>query len=44
LEESAALRITVVPTIIIGQRRIEGVATEGVIIRALEESAVDGAA
>jgi predicted DsbA family dithiol-disulfide isomerase len=44
LEESAALPITVVPTIVIGQRRIEGVATEGVIIRALEESAVDGAA
>lgn len=35
LAESARLDITVVPTIIIGARRIEGVATEGVIRRAL---------
>ncbi len=33
------MNITVVPTIIIGTRRIEGVATEGVIRRALHEAA-----
>lgn len=44
LEESAAMGITVVPTIVIGSRRIEGVATEGVIVRALEEHATSGVA
>ncbi|MFE0801230.1 DsbA family protein [Streptomyces sp. NPDC058812] len=39
LAESARMNITVVPTIIIGTRRIEGVATEGVIRRALHEAA-----
>jgi predicted DsbA family dithiol-disulfide isomerase len=38
LAESARKNITVVPTIIIGARRIEGVATEGVIRRALCEA------
>ncbi|WP_419996581.1 DsbA family oxidoreductase [Streptomyces boninensis] len=37
LAESARLEITVVPTIVIGERRIQGVATEGVIRRALGE-------
>jgi predicted DsbA family dithiol-disulfide isomerase len=37
LAESARMDITVVPTIIVGARRIEGVATEGVIRRALDE-------
>lgn len=40
LAESARMDITVVPTIVIGARRIEGVATEGVIGRALAEAAV----
>lgn len=44
LDESAATGITVVPTIVIGPRRIEGVATEGVILRALAEDAARGAA
>lgn len=39
LAESARMNITVVPTIVIGTRRIEGVATEGVIRRALREAA-----
>lgn len=39
LAESARMNITVVPTIIIGARRIEGVATEGVIRRALDTAA-----
>ncbi|GAA5206352.1 DsbA family oxidoreductase [Streptomyces thinghirensis] len=39
LAESARMNITVVPTIVIGTRRIEGVATEGVIRRALHEAA-----
>ncbi|WP_199440236.1 DsbA family oxidoreductase [Umezawaea beigongshangensis] len=39
LAESARMNITVVPTIVIGARRIEGVATEGVIRRALHEAA-----
>ncbi|MBQ0868810.1 DsbA family protein [Streptomyces sp. A73] len=39
LTESARMHITVVPTIVIGSRRIEGVATEGVIRRALHEAA-----
>ncbi|WP_433325962.1 DsbA family oxidoreductase [Spirillospora sp. CA-294931] len=38
LAESARLDITVVPTIIIGVRRIEGVATESVLRRALHEA------
>ncbi|MEU4601990.1 DsbA family protein [Kribbella sp. NPDC023972] len=38
LAESARMDITVVPTIIIGARRIEGVAAEGVIRRALHEA------
>ncbi|MBA4863834.1 DsbA family protein [Streptomyces sp. PSKA54] len=38
LAESARMDITVVPTIIIGARRIEGVATEGVIRGALDEA------
>jgi len=38
LAESARLDIAVVPTIIIGARRIEGVATEDVIRRALNEA------
>lgn len=38
LAESARMDITVVPTIVIGTRRIEGVATEGVISRALDEA------
>ncbi|MPY64239.1 DsbA family oxidoreductase [Streptomyces spongiae] len=38
LAESARMDITVVPTIIIGTRRIEGVADEGVIRRALDEA------
>ncbi|MFF1377432.1 DsbA family protein [Streptomyces sp. NPDC058308] len=37
--ESARMNITVVPTVVIGTRRIEGVATEGVIRRALYEAA-----
>ncbi|OEV02047.1 MULTISPECIES: DsbA family oxidoreductase [Streptomyces] len=40
LAESARQKITVVPTLVIGERRIEGVATEGVIRRALEDLAV----
>lgn len=44
LAESTAMRITVVPTIVVGRRRIEGVATEGVITRALDEEAVRGVA
>lgn len=39
LAESTRLNITVVPTIAIGDRRIEGVATEAVIRRALDEVA-----
>ena len=39
LAESARMDITVVPTIVIGARRIEGVATEDVIRRALAEAA-----
>lgn len=39
LAESARMDITVVPTIVIGARRIEGVATEGVIRRALHDEA-----
>ncbi|MDA3646672.1 DsbA family protein [Saccharopolyspora indica] len=39
LAESERMGITVVPTIIIGGRRIEGVADEGVIRRALHEAA-----
>lgn len=39
LVESTRMEITVVPTIVIGGRRIEGVATEGVIRRALDEAA-----
>ena len=39
LAESARINITVVPTIIVGARRIEGVATEGVIRRALDTAA-----
>jgi predicted DsbA family dithiol-disulfide isomerase len=35
-----AMDITVVPAIIIGARRIEGVAAEGVIRRALHEASV----
>jgi predicted DsbA family dithiol-disulfide isomerase len=38
LAESARMDITVVPTIIIGARRIEGVADENVIRRALNEA------
>lgn len=38
LAESKRMRITVVPTLLIGDRRIEGVATEGVIRRALDET------
>ncbi|RKT82672.1 Predicted dithiol-disulfide isomerase, DsbA family [Saccharopolyspora antimicrobica] len=38
LAESERLDITVVPTIIIGDRRIQGVADEGVIRRALHEA------
>ncbi|MGI5347962.1 DsbA family oxidoreductase [Streptomyces sp. CA-250714] len=38
LAESVRMDIGVVPTIIIGTRRIEGVATEGVIRRALHET------
>lgn len=37
LAESAAMQITVVPTIRIGARRIQGVASEAVIRRALDE-------
>jgi len=44
LAESAAMGITVVPTLVIGRRRIEGVATEGVIARALDGDAAEGAA
>lgn len=36
--------ITVVPTIVIGRRRIEGVATEGVVTRALDEDVAKGVA
>ncbi|MDF4254340.1 DsbA family protein [Streptomyces sp. WMMB303] len=39
LAESARMQITVVPTLVIGDRRIEGVAAEGVISRALREAA-----
>lgn len=39
LAESARLNITDVPTIIIGARRIEGIATECVIRRALDTAA-----
>lgn len=39
LAESARMGITVVPTVVIGSRRIEGVASEGVLRRALEEAA-----
>ncbi|GMA41937.1 DsbA family oxidoreductase [Mobilicoccus caccae] len=39
LAESARMGITVVPTIVVGTRRIEGVASEGVLRRALEEAA-----
>lgn len=39
LAEAARLDITVVPTLIIGHRRINGVATEGVIRRAIDEAA-----
>ncbi|MCQ4119708.1 DsbA family oxidoreductase [Rhodococcus tibetensis] len=39
LAESERMEITVVPTIVIGGRRINGVATEGVIRRALDEAA-----
>ena len=38
LAESARLDITVVPTIVIGARRIEGVATEDVIHQALHDA------
>ncbi|MEV0253583.1 DsbA family protein [Streptomyces sp. NPDC050732] len=38
LAESARMNITVVPTIVIGTRRIEGVATEGMIRRTLREA------
>lgn len=38
LAESAAMDITVVPTIIIGERRINGVASEAVLRRAIEEA------
>ncbi len=38
LADSVRMDITVVPTIVIGARRIEGVATEGVIRRALHEA------
>lgn len=38
LTESARQNITVVPTIIIGSRRIEGVVTESVLHRALHEA------
>ncbi|MFD9881619.1 DsbA family protein [Streptomyces alboflavus] len=38
LAESARMNITVVPTLVIGTRRIDGVATEGVIRRALREA------
>lgn len=44
LDESAAMGITVVPTIVIGRRRIEGVATEGVVTRALDEDVAKGVA
>ncbi|MFI8852467.1 DsbA family protein [Streptomyces sp. 891-h] len=44
LDESAAMGITVVPTLVIGRRRIEGVAAEGVIARALDEDAAEDAA
>ncbi|MDI2031139.1 DsbA family protein [Saccharopolyspora sp. TS4A08] len=40
LADSASMDITVVPTIVIGTRRIHGVAAEGVIRRALHETAV----
>lgn len=40
LAQSTRLDITVVPTILVGGRRIEGVASEGVIRRALDEAAV----
>ncbi|MFC7343235.1 DsbA family oxidoreductase [Saccharopolyspora griseoalba] len=35
---SARMGITVVPTILVGARRVEGIATEGVIRRALREA------
>ncbi|MEU3190511.1 DsbA family protein [Streptomyces sp. NPDC006992] len=38
LSESARMEITVVPTLVIGDRRIEGVAAEGVVRRALREA------
>ncbi len=39
LAESEQMQISVVPTIVIGERRITGVATESVIERALDEAA-----
>lgn len=42
LSEASRLGITVVPTIIIGDRRIEGVAEEGVLLRAIDEAAAAG--
>lgn len=38
LAEAARLDVRVAPTIVVGARRIEGVATEDVLLRALAEA------